>query len=422
MATNTSPDATARAADGDESPGEPTLTALAFRDSGFDGQFLRVLDTIPTGGADVGEAFITARRIPDGDRDAWNAEWNALGERILADAEKSLAAGHRVSAREGFLRATTYFRISGVFMYAPPMDPRFVTANARQRDAFRRAVELMDHPFQQVTVPYEGAELDGYLATPPGPGPFPTVILVGGYDGTMEETYVAGGVAALRRGYAVLMMDGPGQGAALVERDLHFRHDWEAVVTAQVDWLVARPEVDASRIAAMGRSWGGHLAPRAATAEHRLAAVIADAPQYAPGANASLLLPEEYRADLDTGDADELLNTVVRAGMEQSPGLNFSVGRGMLTHGCATPVDYLRELRSFTLDGLADRIDCPVLLTTGQNDPRIVDARGLFDALTAPKTMIEFTNAEGAGEHDEAGAAALFSQRAFDWLDTVLGR
>ncbi|MBB1040450.1 MULTISPECIES: alpha/beta fold hydrolase [unclassified Dietzia] len=422
MATNTSPGATIRAADGHQSPGEPTLTGLAFQDSGFDGQFLRVLDTIASGGADIGEAFITARRIPDGDRDAWNLEWNALGERILGEAEKSLASGHRVSAREGFLRAATYFRISGVFMYAPPMDPRFVAANARQRDAFRRAIELMDHPFEQVAIPYEWTELDGYVATPPGPGPFPTVILVGGYDGTMEETYVAGGVAALRRGYAVLMMDGPGQGAALVERDLHFRHDWEVVVTAQVDWLVARPEVDASRIAALGRSWGGHLAPRAATAEHRLAAVIADAPQYAPGANASLLLPAEYRGDLDTGDVDEQLNEVVRAGMAQSPGLNFSVGRGMLTHGCATPVDYMRELRSFTLNGLADRIDCPVLLTIGQNDPRIVDAQSLFDALTAPKTMIEFTNAEGAGEHDEAGAAALFSQRAFDWLDTVLGR
>ncbi|MBB1023378.1 MULTISPECIES: alpha/beta hydrolase family protein [unclassified Dietzia] len=422
MASNTPSDATTPAVDGDGRPDAPTLTGLAFSDSGFDGQFLRVLDTIPSGGADVGEAFITARRIPEGDRDAWNAEWNALGERILADAEASLAAGHRVSAREGFLRAATYFRISGVFMYAPPMDPRFVTANARQRDAFRRAAELTDHPFQQIAVPYEGTELDGYFATPPGPGPFPTVILVGGYDGTMEETYVAGGVAALRRGYAVLMMDGPGQGAALVERDLHFRHDWEAVVTAQVDWLVARPEVDATRIAALGRSWGGHLAPRAATAEHRLAAVIADAPQYAPGANAALLLPEDHRDDLATGEADDDLNAAVRAGMAQSPGLAFSVGRGMLTHGCATPVDYLRDLTQFTLDGIADRIDCPVLLTVGQNDPRVLDAQRFFDALTAPKTMIEFTNAEGAGEHDEAGAAALFSQRAFDWLDTVIRR
>jgi hypothetical protein len=31
-----------------------------------------------------------------------------------------------------------------------------------------------------------------------------------------------------------------------------------------------------------------------------------------------------------------------------------------------------------------------------------------------------FTNAEGAGEHDEAGAALLFAQRVFDWLDETL--
>lgn len=97
------------------------------------------------------------------------------------------------------------------------------------------------------------------------------------------------------------------------------------------------------------------------------------------------------------------------------------MGRGMLTHGCATPVAYLRDLQSFTMEGVADRIECPVLLTIGQNDPRNADAHRLFDALTAPKTMIEFTNAEGGGEHDEAGAAALFSQHAFDWLDMMIG-
>lgn len=420
MTANTETVATTRVVDGSGTPGEPTLTELAFADGQFDGQFLRVLDVIATGGADVGEAFITARRIPEGDKSAWYEEWNALGARVLADAEKSLAAGHRVSAREGFLRATTYFRSSGVFMFAPPMDPRFVAANARQRDAFRRAIELMEYPCREVRIPYEGTELDGYFATPPGPGPFPTLILIGGYDGTMEESYFAGGVAALRRGYAILLMDGPGQGAALVERGLYFRHDWEAVVTAEVDWLVARPEVDPSRIAAMGRSWGGYLAPRAATAEHRLVAVVADAPQFAPGANAALLLPEEYRADLYTGDVAEL-DRAVRARMEQSPGLDFTMNRGMLTHGYTTPVEYLRGTKPYSLDGIADRIDCPVLLTIGQNDPRNTDAQRLFDALTAPKTMIEFTNAEGGGEHDEAGAAALFSQRVFDWLDMMIG-
>ncbi|WP_268927878.1 hypothetical protein [Nakamurella leprariae] len=39
-----------------------------------------------------------------------------------------------------------------------------------------------------------------------------------------------------------------------------------------------------------------------------------------------------------------------------------------------------------------------------------------------PKEYILFTNAEGAGEHDEGGAAVLWAQRIYDWLDETMGR
>lgn len=398
----------------------PTLTGVAFADEEFDGQFVRVLDTIPYGGADFGEAFIAAKTIPGGDVDAWYDKWTGLGDRISRQAEASRAAGHEVSAREGFLRAVTYYRTAGIFSYRIPVDDRLLNANERQRDAFRRAAELSPWSIERVTIPYEGTTLPGWFATPGGAGPVPTLILIGGYDGTKEEMYFAGGEAALRRGYAVLCVDGPGQAEALLEQKLYFRPDWEAVVTPQVDWLLQRPEVDPARISAMGRSWGGYLAPRAATAEHRLAAVIADAPQYSPGTNASMLLPEEYRAEAYTGD-EKTLNGVLRAEMDAVPSLAFVFNRGMLTHGFDTPLDYLRETKPYSLEGIAGSITCPVLLTYGENDPRNADARKLYDALAAPKEIIEFTNAEGGGEHDEAGAGALFSQRVFDWLDTTLG-
>jgi pimeloyl-ACP methyl ester carboxylesterase len=400
---------------------QPTLTKVVFEDAGFDAQFVRALDTIPSGGADFGEAFITARLIPSGDSDAWYEQWTALADRIAADAERSLAGGHRVSALEGFLRATTYYRTAGVFFYRPPLDPRFRAAMERQRDAFCRASTLVDPPMESVRIPYEDTTLDGYFATPGGEGPFPTLVLVGGYDGTMEEMYFSGGVAALRRGYAILLMDGPGQGGVLVEKGLYFRPDWEAVVSAQVDWLEQRPEVDHDRIALLGRSWGGYLAPRAATAEHRVAAVIADAPQYAPGRGGARLLPPRLRDEFESGDPDAL-NEALYALMAGSPSIEFMFNRGMFTHGVATPLDYARGLAPYTLEGIAADITCPVLLTTGENDPRGRDAQNLYDALTGPKEYIQFTNAEGAGQHDESGAAALFSQRAFDWLDTMLGR
>src|SRR5262249_52406003 len=217
-------------------------------------------------------------------------------------------------------------------------------------------------------------------------------------------------------GSPALIFDGPGQGRVLIEQGLYFRPDWEAVITPVVDWLLTRPEVDPRRVALMGRSWGGYLAPRAATGEHRLAALIADAAQYTPGNRRTGLLPPEYRDQIDSGDP-AVLNRILEEAMRQSAYLAFSLNRGLLTPGVATPLDFLRAMAPYTIEGLADRITCPALICEGENDVRGGDAKPLHDALTAPKRYILFTNDEGAGAHDEAGAASLFSQRVFDWLD-----
>lgn len=68
-------------------------------------------------------------------------------------------------------------------------------------------------------------------------------------DGTCEELFfsIAGG--ALKRGYNVLIFDGPGQGGTLVTQKLPKRADWEDVVTPVVDDLLRRPDVDSARIA-----------------------------------------------------------------------------------------------------------------------------------------------------------------------------
>jgi dienelactone hydrolase len=66
----------------------------------------------------------------------------------------------------------------------------------------------------------------------------------------------------------------------LYEKGLVFRHDYEAVFGAILDFAVERAEVDRERIVLSGRSFGGYLAPRAACFERRARAVIADPGQY----------------------------------------------------------------------------------------------------------------------------------------------
>jgi alpha-beta hydrolase superfamily lysophospholipase len=392
-----------------------------FDDPQFDGQLLRALGYVYYGGADVGECLTTAGRIAAGDADGWYTAWSETAARLIAAADASLAAGHTVSAREAYLRASNYYRTAYIHLFGTPVDPRVVMAYDRQTAAFRAAAPRCSPAIEPVAIPYEGTTLPGYfIPAAAGDPPRPTLIATGGYDGTAEELYFAVAAVAVRRGYHCLVFDGPGQGGALVKQQLYMRPDWERVVTPVVDYLLTRPEVDPERIALFAGSLGGYLAPRAATAEHRLAACIADAALYDIGGASQEMLPPELRAQIAAGDPAVLAPVFAR--IMQDPTQAFVFKRGMWVHGVSTPWDYLRALAPYTLQGIAGQIRCPTFVAEAENDRRRGGGKQLYDALTCPhKQYVLFTAAEGAGEHCEAGAASLFHQRAFDWLDAVLG-
>jgi hypothetical protein len=96
------------------------------------------------------------------------------------------------------------------------------------------------------------------------------------------------------------------------------------------------------------------------------------------------------------------------------------VQRGFWVHGVDNLRDFFRSAEPFTLDGRAELIRCPTLLTAAENDPLATGAQALFDALRCPKELIRFTAAEGAGDHCEMTNRSLLNRRVLDWLDTVL--
>jgi cephalosporin-C deacetylase-like acetyl esterase len=75
----------------------------------------------------------------------------------------------------------------------------------------------------------------------------------------------------------VLVVADPGQLGALHRNPgLVMRPDYEVPISATVDYLVTRPDVDTERLAIVGYSVGGYLAPLAAAFEPRLKACVSN--------------------------------------------------------------------------------------------------------------------------------------------------
>jgi pimeloyl-ACP methyl ester carboxylesterase len=98
----------------------------------------------------------------------------------------------------------------------------------------------------------------------------PLALLIPGLDSTKEEFFRMEDMM-LARGLATLSLDGPGQGEGGYA--LLMRHDYEVAVSAVLDALDGRDDLDLDRVGALGVSLGGYFAPRAAAFEPRVRAV-----------------------------------------------------------------------------------------------------------------------------------------------------
>jgi pimeloyl-ACP methyl ester carboxylesterase len=375
-----------------------------------------------TGGPDVGVIEAVAGAVGDGDDAAFLAAWLAAGDRIAADGEAAEARGHAASAGASYLAAAACYATAYHPLYGAPVDPRLIAAFRTQIAAFERGLALLPEPARPLRIPFAATSLPGYFLPAHGRASErrPLLILTNGYDATVTEMYFASAVPALRRGYHVLLFDGPGQGAPLILDGLPLRPDWEAVIRPVVDLALTLPNVDPDRVALSGWSLGGHLALRAASGEPRLAACVADPGLRAVMSEAMLARFGVTAGDLATPSPE--LEAALGKLAASSPRMHWSlVQRGLWVHGAKSLIAYVADALAFTLEGRVGLIRCPTLLTTAENDPLSAGAPALHDELACPKTLLRFTAAEGAGDHCEMSNRSLLNRRVLDWLDATLG-
>jgi hypothetical protein len=392
-----------------------------FKDEQFDFETRISLGSAYYRGADVGEVLATVARIKDGDAEGWFREWTATGERIAATAEACAAAGHRVSARDAYLRACGYLFTATGSLDGTDDPGRLLDAWRAHRRAWDRFCELSDPPIEQVAIPYEDTELAGYVFRPREGGRRPAIILNNGSDGPVNTMWMQGGAAALERGYLAITFDGPGEGQALLEQGVPFRPDWEAVITPVVDVLIGRDDVDPARIALHGVSQAGYWAPRAAAFEKRIAAVVADPGVMDVSTSWTDHLPKSMLRQLDEGRSEKF-DRDMAMGLRFSPGRRRTLAFRMRPYGTDDPCEAFRAVRDYHLRDVAERIECPALITDPDDEQFWPgQPQQLRDALRAPATLVRFTAEEGANWHCEPMALGLRDQRVFDWLDAVLG-
>ena len=124
-----------------------------FDDDTFSFETLRTAGFANYFGADLGEVLASARQIADGDQASWHQAWKATAARVAELGERSLAAGHKVTARENLLRASNYYRNAAAFVLDNPAeDPEVAALYAAQIDTFAAATALFDHPAEAVAI------------------------------------------------------------------------------------------------------------------------------------------------------------------------------------------------------------------------------------------------------------------------------
>lgn len=129
---------------------------------------------------------------------------------------------------------------------------------------------------REVTYGSDGLTLAATLLTPPGPGPFPGVVIVHG-SGTSSRSNPwtdAYATALVQRGVAVLHPDKRGSGDSEGDWRSATFEDLAADAIAGVELLRGQPEVDAARVGVIGFSQGGDIVPIAAATSSDVAFVI----------------------------------------------------------------------------------------------------------------------------------------------------
>jgi len=257
----------------------------------------------------------------------WLPAWIENGDMHARRAREAEEQGRTRTAGEAWNHAALAYHFAK-FVWMVDMD-RYRDAADKAVAALREVHRLLDPAAERIEIPFEGTTMVGNLRRPDGADGAPLAILLPGLDSTKEEFFSWENVF-LARGLATFSLDGPGQGETGYTTYIH--PNYEVAVSAVLDHLAWDEPLGLA-----GVSLGGYYAPRAAAFEPRVKA--------AAGVSGPFNFGEVWDA---------------RPSLTKETFQHHS--------GATSPQEAREKAFELNLDGVAERIEQPLLVVTGKLD------------------------------------------------------
>jgi pimeloyl-ACP methyl ester carboxylesterase len=311
-------------------------------------------------------------------------------------AREAEAAGYKASARRQYHLASLAYGFAQ-YMVQEDRNPLKLSLHNKSQECYAKVIQYADAPIEKVEIPfsdepeYEASSFPGLLHLPAGEGPWPCVIFLPGTDMHKEQIPNPEDNIFTKRGVACLALDGPGQGESLLRMLKVHVETWnyERAVSAAIDYLATRNEIDASKIAVMGVSTGSYWAPRAALWEarnkNRIKAVVGLMAQWDPA----------FVTEFEYAQPNFKTNYMYMAGVEEE-------------------AEFDRQAPFHTLADIGE-ITAPILVTQGEFDelctPQQVEA--IIKHAKVPHELRIYENEF----HPLGGVAVEAFEGAIDWIN-----
>lgn len=394
------------------------IRVKGFTDPEMDFQLIRQLGASAYRASSVGECLNIAHNMPESTPQDWIKNFERLAEWQKKDGMERLVKDHIISGREQLLKASNSYRAAEYYSPCSSEHHRRLGLNAA--DCFRIALSNMDLHFEDHSIPYKNINLPAYFISPANDGvKRNTIMIVSGFDGTLEEEFIMRGLAAVERGYNVIHFAGPGQMDVFrTYPETYFEPDFETVVQKIINYFEFRHEINMNTLTLMGISFGGYFATRAASHEPRIKALIANSPILDLHAYMCSFVSMDPCKMPDSDDfaisdlpsiPDEVMSLQLKA---QSEHLIRRFGQKTFK----ATFDYLK---SFAVDSTLSTLQIPCLALLGASEGHEPKRQFREFCIQTEADQYEFSDFEGAGGHCQVGNITYANAVVYDWLDNL---